>query len=114
MRIVIAAELPAGRVDPEMTTAAKAVTLDLFHNLRYSREQELEADRIGLEYMAMAGYDPREALQFWRRMQALAKGSPAEFLSTHPAEGHRLAQIQERMPAALDLWKASGGGSDNH
>ncbi len=54
--------------------------------LPFSREQESEADHIGLLYMARAGYDPRQAVAFWQRMDAqLGKGSPPQFLSDHPA-----------------------------
>lgn len=79
-------------------------------NLRYSREHELKADRVGLKCMARAGYDPRVAVKFWERMQALSQGSPPELLSTHPPEGKRLDQLRDEMPAALELWRASGGG----
>ena len=63
--------------------------------LKYSRDQESEADRLGLTFMAMAGYDPNEAVAFWQRMAAQNKGgSPPEFLSTHPADATRIAAIQ--------------------
>ena len=54
--------------------------------LKYGRSQELEADQMGLYIMAMAGYDPRQSLPFWERMEAQAANSqrPPEFLSTHP------------------------------
>src|SRR5512134_61021 len=58
--------------------------------LPYSRLQESEADRLGLIFMAMAGYDPREAVGFWKRMSAGKKGAPPEFLSTHPADNKRI------------------------
>jgi predicted Zn-dependent protease len=72
--------------------------------LPYSRTQELEADRIGLLYMARAGFDPREAVAFWKRFQAYnAKrgGRPPEFLSTHPLDNNRIAKLQEFLPQAL-------------
>lgn len=76
--------------------------------LKYSRDQESEADRLGLTFMAMAGYDPHEALTFWKRMQAQNKGgSPPEFLSTHPADATRIANIQKLMPEAMKYYKPS-------
>jgi predicted Zn-dependent protease len=75
--------------------------------LPYSRNQELEADRIGLELMAQAGYDPREALEFWQRMQQQGGGEPPAFLSTHPGAGDRIEQLQELMPAALETWRGN-------
>ncbi|MEW5745742.1 MAG: M48 family metallopeptidase [Nitrospirota bacterium] len=74
--------------------------------LPYSRLQETEADRLGLIFMAMAGYDPREAVDFWQRMTA-AKEGPAvpQFLSTHPADTPRLSAIKEFLPEALKYYK---------
>ncbi|MBW2145510.1 MAG: M48 family metallopeptidase [Deltaproteobacteria bacterium] len=70
--------------------------------LPFSREQESEADRLGLVYMAKAGYDPRGAVSFWRRMQQAEKGGrPPEFLSTHPAPETRIRDLQRWIPEAL-------------
>ena len=72
--------------------------------LPHSRQQELEADRLGLLYMARAGYDPRAATDFWKRVSAYGAkrgGSPPEFLSTHPVDSTRIARIQSLMPQAL-------------
>ncbi len=70
--------------------------------LPFGRSQESEADRIGLELMAKAGYDPREAVPFWQRMSAGKGGSgPPEFLSTHPSGATRVRQLQQWMPEAL-------------
>lgn len=78
--------------------------------LAYGRKQELEADQMGLYLMAMAGYDPREAIPFWHRMEALSTGQrPAEFLSTHPNPENRRADMNKHMAKALDYYKASGG-----
>lgn len=74
--------------------------------LPFSRSQESEGDHIGIVYMAKAGYDPREAVHFWERMQAKAGGqAPPEWLSTHPSGGTRIAQIQAWMPEALGYYK---------
>lgn len=69
--------------------------------LPFSREQESEADHIGLLYMARAGYDPKEAIAFWKRMdEQLGKGSPPEFLSDHPSHNTRIGQLQTWMEEA--------------
>jgi len=67
----------------------------------YSRLQESEADRLGLIFMAMAGYDPNEAIAFWQRMAAQKGGqSPPEFLSTHPSDATRIENIRRLIPEA--------------
>lgn len=73
-------------------------------NLPWSREQESEADRIGLIYMARAGYDPRAAVGFWERMEGAAAGQerPPEYLSTHPESATRIEQIKAWLPEALE------------
>lgn len=79
--------------------------------LAYSRSAELEADKIGLKLMAMAGYDPREAPKFWERMEAQTKGKnrQPEFLSTHPNPGRRIDQLKSELPNVLPLYyKAIG------
>ncbi len=74
--------------------------------LPYSRLQEYEADRIGLIFMAMAGYNPNEAIGFWERMSKSSKGGkPPEFLSTHPSDSSRIRQIREAIPDAMKYYK---------
>lgn len=74
-----------------------------------SRKQELESDRYGLIFTAMAGYNPREAVPLWERMKAMSGGNkPPEFLSTHPAEDTRIQKLQEMMPEALKYYKPMG------
>lgn len=74
--------------------------------LPFSRNQESEADRIGLIYMAKAGYDPREAVKFWQRMNQYSKGqAPPEFLSTHPGHQTRVSNLNKWMPEALEIYK---------
>lgn len=79
--------------------------------LKYGRKQELEADQMGLYLMAIAGYDPREAMPFWERMEAANTSGqrPPEFLSTHPNPEHRRADINAHLPRALEYYKAAGG-----
>ena len=70
-------------------------------SLPFSRKQESEADHIGLVYMARAGYDPRQAVAFWQRMQRASKGKePPEFLSDHPSDEHRIERVKEWLPEA--------------
>jgi predicted Zn-dependent protease len=74
--------------------------------LAFSRSHETEADKMGLIFMAMAGYDPREAPKFWTRMAEAASGQkPPEFLSTHPSDERRIADLEEFMPEALKYYK---------
>jgi len=74
--------------------------------LHYSRGQETEADRLGLTFMAMAGYDPNSAVAFWQRMAAKSEGNaPPEFLSTHPSDASRIREIQNRIPEAMKYYK---------
>lgn len=68
----------------------------------FSRDHESEADHIGLIYMARAGYDPQESIRFWKRMDQTSRGGPPEFLSTHPAHGRRVQQLEEWMPKAME------------
>jgi predicted Zn-dependent protease len=74
--------------------------------LPFSRNQEYEADKFGLFYAAMAGYNPKEAIPLWQRMEAAAQSSsqPPEFLSTHPSEGNRIKRLQDLMPEALTYY----------
>lgn len=74
--------------------------------LPFSRLHESEADRLGLIFMAMAGYDPNEAVSFWQRMADMKNGqSPPEFLSTHPSDARRIRQIKEWLPEAMSYYK---------
>jgi predicted Zn-dependent protease len=94
-----------------------AETQDLFMNaygigttvggiLPFSRKQELEADKLGLMFAAMAGYNPREAIPFWQRMgQAGSAQKPPEFLSTHPSDETRIQKLEAYMNEALKYYK---------
>ena len=72
--------------------------------LPYSRKNENEADRMGLIFSAMAGYDPQVAVDFWQRMSQGGASVP-EFLSTHPSDATRIANIKKVMPEALKYYK---------
>ena len=73
--------------------------------LPYSRKHEYEADRLGLIFLAMAGYDPSEAVSFWERMAAHSGSAPIELMSTHPSDANRIAQIKQYLPEALQYYK---------
>lgn len=73
--------------------------------LPYSRAQESEADLLGLDLMAKAGFDPRASVQLWQNMQQQGGARPPEFISTHPSGGTRIQQLQERMPKALQTYQ---------
>ena len=73
--------------------------------LPFSRTHELEADHMGLIFMAMAGYDPQAAVGFWERMAANDAEKPPEFLSTHPADDTRIRKIREYMPEAMTYYQ---------
>jgi predicted Zn-dependent protease len=92
--------IPAG-------TQASGLAADLLVARPFSRGQELEADRLGLAYMAEAGYDPATALTFWRRMaQATGRSGGPAFLSTHPTDAARIAQIEALLPEAERAYRA--------
>jgi predicted Zn-dependent protease len=76
---------------------------------KFSRTDETEADRIGLELAARAGYDPRAGLTLWKKMgaAAAAKDAPPEFVSTHPADVNRTATIQSLLPKVMPLYDAA-------
>ena len=75
--------------------------------LPMSRTQESEADHIGLVLMALAGYDPHEAIGLWERMRALSRGQKkqADWLSTHPTDDTRLADIRHWVPQAMKYYR---------
>jgi metalloendopeptidase OMA1, mitochondrial len=78
-----------------------AALLGAADSLPFSRSQESEADHIGLIYMARAGYQPRQAVAFWKRMRQASRGKePPEFASDHPSDEHRIQRIQEWLPEA--------------
>jgi predicted Zn-dependent protease len=74
--------------------------------LPFSRKHELESDRYGLWWAAMAGYNPEQAISLWERMEKAGDGGkPPEFLSTHPSEGRRIEQLRKYMDEALKYYK---------
>jgi predicted Zn-dependent protease len=79
--------------------------------LPYSRLHENEADHLGLIFMAMAGYDPHKAVEFWQRMAEAKEGqAPPEFMSTHPADATRIRKIKELIPEVIPYYERSKQG----
>ena len=76
--------------------------------LPFGRDHESEADKLGLSYMARAGYDPNEAVAFWERMSKTGGDQPPEFMSTHPNHGTRVARLKELMPQAIEEYRRAG------
>ena len=77
-------------------------------NLKYSRDDESEADHMGLIFAAMAGYDPEVAIPFWKRMALSSSSNESDFLSDHPSDAKRIAAIEKEMPEAMKYYEASG------
>jgi predicted Zn-dependent protease len=75
--------------------------------LPFSRAQEREADLLGLDLMAKAGFDPAQSVPLWQNMEAAGDGQPPEFLSTHPSHGTRIQDLKQRIPSALQLREAA-------
>ncbi len=73
--------------------------------LPYGRAQESEADELGLQYMAQAGFDPRQSVELWRNMESQGGQQPPEFLSTHPANENRIADLNSYMNSAMNLYQ---------
>ncbi len=92
----------------ELFSSAYGTTTNVGVILPFSRLQESEADRLGLIFMAMAGYDPRSAVDFWQRMAAASEGSQQVpvLLSTHPTNERRIRDIQKHLPEALSHYAA--------
>lgn len=75
--------------------------------LPFSRKHEYEADKMGLIFMAMSGYDPRESVAFWQRMSEQGGQKPPEFLSTHPVDTKRIEALELIMPEALKYYNSN-------
>ncbi|WP_249222766.1 M48 family metallopeptidase [Noviherbaspirillum sp. L7-7A] len=72
--------------------------------LRFSREDETEADTVGLDLVARAGYDPRAGVALWRKMAMLEKSAPPQWLSSHPSGNNRISQIQKTLPQVMPVY----------
>jgi predicted Zn-dependent protease len=74
-------------------------------NLKFSRDDESEADLVGMEIAARAGYDPRAGVTLWQKMSAANKGAPPQWLSTHPSGNTRIEEIQANLPKVMPLFE---------
>ena len=79
-----------------------------FRNLKYSRDNESEADYMGLIFAAMAGYDPANAVTFWQRMAAATNSNRSEILSDHPSDARRIEDIKKWLPEAEKYYRGRG------
>lgn len=102
----LAALAASGKVDQKVV-AGLAVLSSVVVSLPHGRGQESEADEIGTELMARAGYNPREALELWKKMGSISDGKPPEILSTHPSDATRLRNIQSLLPKLVPLYENS-------
>jgi predicted Zn-dependent protease len=90
-------------IDPRITDALAQTGASLA-TLKFGREDESEADLVGMELAARAGYDPRAGVSLWQKMAANNKGAPPEWLSTHPSGNSRIAEIEANLPKVTSLY----------
>lgn len=79
--------------------------------LKFSRNDETEADLIGMELAARAGYDPRSGIELWKKMSAASQGAPPQWLSTHPSGATRIDTIKQHLPEVLPLYERAKGSA---
>ena len=91
-------------VDPRLTDSVARGGANLL-TLEFSRSDESEADLVGMELAARAGFDPRAGITLWQKMSAANKGAPPQWLSTHPSGKTRIAEIEKNLPKVLPLYE---------
>ncbi len=91
-------------IDPRVGDAVAQTGANLA-SLKCGREDESEADLVGMELAARAGYDPRAGVSLWQKMAANNKGAPPEWLSTHPSGNTRIAEIEANLPKVMPLYE---------
>jgi predicted Zn-dependent protease len=110
--LLVGANYSMGNMDPQQRMAIMAALgagAQYGVILPFSREHETEADEMGLLYMARAGYDPHEAISFWKRMSSSGEAQAPEFASTHPSHTRRVEDLEAFMPKAMAEYQKAGG-----
>lgn len=95
-------------IDPNLTSAATGGLANLTM-LKFSRDDESEADLVGLDMVARASFDPRAGVTLWQKMNSLSKEAPPEWFSTHPAGERRIARIREHLPTVMPIYAKAMG-----
>ena len=91
-------------IDPRLTDTVAQQGANLL-TLKFGREDESEADLVGMELAARAGFDPRAGVTLWEKMSAASKGAPPQWLSTHPSGNTRIADIEANLPKVMPLYE---------
>ena len=97
--------IAGGRFSGAFETGGSLLTL------KFSRDDESEADVVGLDLAARAGFDPRAGITLWQKMSQASKGAPPQWLSTHPAGTNRIKEIEKHLPEVLPLYQKAAAGS---
>ena len=97
-------------IDPNLTDMLARGGANLL-TLEFSREDESEADLVGMELAARAGFDPRAGVTLWQKMSAANKGAPPQWLSTHPSGSSRIAEIERNLPRVMPLYERARQGT---
>jgi predicted Zn-dependent protease len=101
---VLSAILGYGNLGGQVASQATQLTL-----LKYGREDETEGDLLGMDIAARSGYDPRAGIKLWEKMAAVSKGSPPQWLSTHPSHGKRIDDIRTHLTETMPIYALSKG-----